>query len=114
MVVRELGQVVNLPSLGGGLAMGTKVLSAVLCGISSCFQRGAWSGLDSGPLGYVQVLNPYTCTGNWIFYQNKDLGISPFSWVCCRLEVQTQSRSVKEGGEAGKSPYAGRDWKVPT
>jgi hypothetical protein len=41
--------------------------------------------------------------------------MSPSCQVCCRLEVQTQPCSVKEGGEAGKSPRAeaGRDWKVP-
>lgn len=25
-------------------------------------ESGSWSGLDSGLLGYAQVLNPHTCT----------------------------------------------------
>lgn len=61
-------QLCDWSSLSGGLATRMKVLSSVcggLCGISSCFQRGAAHGVGwtVGRLDiYAQVLNPHTCT----------------------------------------------------
>lgn len=88
-----------MSSLSGDLAVGTKVLSAV------------WGGLCGVQRGVARQWATWICPSPKPPYLDMEIGsfaririwvVSPSSLVCCRLEVQTQPCSVKEGGEAGR------------